>query len=172
MTKFGRFTIIKLVGTEIRVNDRMPGAEDLTIQLEAMDVRIRDFREPFDDFGAHLVKNHIPRQFRRRGFPRRWAPLSPSYAAWKRRKYGNLPLLVLTGRMKAGFRHEATKRTVRIINRVRAGQKSGLPRYLYHQYGTEKMPARPAVQLRRKERALLSQLVERYLRKRPPGGGA
>jgi hypothetical protein len=165
----GRKATVKIVGAEIQFSGGVDKA-DVVDYLNALYVRAQDLQQPLQRFGAYLVDKHIPRQFEAQGTPKRWAPLSPAYAAWKRRHYGNLPKLVLTGAMQAGFRWQVTLQTLRVINRVKAGQRGGVPRWTYHQLGTEHMPARPMLQITNKDREQFRQFVYAWLTFETGGG--
>ena len=159
----GRKTTVKLVGSEVTVRNAIE-VDDFVAYLEALGMRFDDFQPVMERFGQYLVEEHIPRQFKQRGTPKRWAPLSPQYAAWKRRHYGNLPILMLSGRMAAGFKYETTKRTLRIINRVAAGQRGNkTPRWTWHQNGTATIPARPMLQINKFDYARLRQFAQAYV---------
>lgn len=169
LTRFGRsqgrLTVVKVAGGELVVRFGSIDKDDLAAYLQDIDLRMQDIRPVLDRYGEYIVNEHIPRQFAAQGTPRRWASLSPAYARQKARRYPGRPILVRTGRMRRGFRWEARPRSLRIINRVRAGQRGrGLPRWFYHQSGTEKMPARPMLQMTDKDRDKLSEFTEDHLR--------
>jgi hypothetical protein len=66
--------------------------------------------------------------------------------------------------MKQGFKSETTKRTLRIINRVAAGQRGNkTPRWTWHQLGTETMPARPMLQINQHDYTRLRQFAQAYV---------
>lgn len=159
----GRKTTVKLLGADVTIRNGLE-TDDFVTYLDDLGLRFNDLQPVLGRFGEYLVEEHIPRQFKKRGTPKRWAPLSPDYAALKRRLYGNLPLLVLSGRMKAGFTSEATKRTLRVINRVAAGQgRNKTPRWTWHQNGTETMPARPMLQINQYDYTRLRQFAQAYV---------
>lgn len=159
----GRKTTVKLLGADVTIRNGIE-TDDFVAYLEDLGLRVNDFQPVMERFGEYLVEEHIPRQFKRRGTPKRWAPLSQAYADRKRRQYGNLPLLVLSGRMKAGFKYEATKRTLRVINRVAAGQgRNKTPRWTWHQDGTDTMPARPMLQINPYDYTRLRQFAQSYV---------
>jgi hypothetical protein len=65
---------------------------------------------------------------------RPWAPLTPKYRAWKIKHHGNLPKLILSGKMLW------TTRFGRVGNRITVD----MPHYgIFHQKGTPRMKARP-----------------------------
>ena len=153
---------IAVPGADVIVSDS--GVADVMVdRLEGLNLRMQDFEPVFDIYGRYIVEKHIPSQFARKGYPARWAPLSPAYAAWKARHFPGKPLLVRMGKMKAGFTWEARKQSLRIINRVKAGQRGGVPRWIYHQDGTDRMPARRMVQIGAKERAKLREIARQHL---------
>jgi phage gpG-like protein len=171
MTSFGRSqgrqTVVKLVGADLKVNT----GDTTTVleRLERIGGRMRNWQPVLDEFGQYLVEQHIPRQFKAQGTPR-WAKLSARYARWKLQHYGRQPILIASGAMSKGFRWQATKRTLRVINQVSAGQGGGEPRWAYHQNGTSRMPARPMVQLTPKDYELLHTYAAAYLMTEQGGG--
>lgn len=164
----GEETIVKVLGANISI--RRSG-DDVLDYLEGIGLRAKDMQTPLDRFGRYLVEQHIPRQFAQQGTPKRWAALNKQYAAWKRRRYGNLPKLVLSGAMRKGFKWEVTARTLKVINRVKSGQKGrGVPRWQYHQRGTDNMPARPMLQITEKDRDMLRELAQDWILFETGGG--
>lgn len=159
----GTRTEIKLVGADV-VLTTSDGNQQMMSRLEALDIAAKDFQPLMEQFGAYVVDDHIAKQFKKQGTPKRWAPLSKRYEKWKRDNYGNLPKLILTERMSKGFKYQATPRTLKIINRVTAGQgKNKTPRWIWHQDGTETMPARPMLQLGKRDYAVLIKLAHKHL---------
>jgi len=159
----GRRTVVKVLGGTASLS--FGDTADVIRFYEDAERRLNDLSEPLDQYGRYTVEEHIPRQFAARGTPKRWASLSAKYAAWKAKYYPGRPLLVLSGRMKAGFRWKARKRSLQIINRVTAGQKgNNTPRWRWHQDGTPRMPARPMLQVTDKDLAELSRLIFAHVR--------
>lgn len=153
----GRRTVVNVLGGTVGL--AFDDEADILRFFEDAEGRLSDLSEPLDEYGRYLVEEHIPRQFKRQGTPKRWASLSKKYREWKEKHYPGRPILVLSGRMKAGFRWKARKRSLQIINRVTAGQKNKTPRWQWHQSGTGKMPARPMLQVTDKDLAVLSGLI-------------
>lgn len=164
----GKKTVVKSLGVDIQMQYWSAG--EMLDYLEGVGLRAKDMQTPFDRYGKYLVEEHIPHQFEQQGTPKRWAPLSKKYAEWKRRHYGNLPKLVLTGRMREGFSWEVTARSLKVVNRVKAGQRGGVPRWTYHQLGTSKMPARPMLYLTKKDRDKLRDLAREWITFETGGG--
>lgn len=157
----GRQTVLKVAGGVIYT--RSAGEEPLGLRLEEIGARLHDMQPVLDEYGRYLVNTHIPAQFAALGTPARWAPLSLRYARWKALHHPGQPLLVRTGAMKAGFHWNSGPRSLRIVNRIRAGQSGGEPRWQYHQWGTAQLPARPVIQLTNKDRRRLQELAEEYI---------
>jgi phage gpG-like protein len=169
LTRFGRsqgrLTVVKVAGGELVIRYGSIDKDDFATYLRNIGLRMQDIKPVLDKYGEYIVNEHILRQFVAQGTPRRWAPLSPAYARRKARRYPGRPILVRTTRMKRGFRWEARPRSLRVINRVMAGQKGrGRPRWHYHQEGTSKMPARPMLQFTDADRDRLHEFAEEHLR--------
>jgi len=156
----GKKTVVKLTGCEVTIQER--GTQEAITYLNTLQLRAKDMRVPLSRFGAYMVDEAIPAQFKAQGTPERWAPLSKKYAAWKRAHYGNLPKLVITGAMRDAFTWEVTPRTLRIENSVKY--------WTYHQTGTRKMPARPPLNVRKIDRAKLNELAALWMLQETGGG--
>lgn len=81
---------------------------------------------------------------------RPWKSLTPSYDKWKRKNFGSLPILRLTGEMldRASIEVDDNQFFVKSSD---AG--------FYHQFGTRKMSARPWVGIPDKSLGILSQIA-------------
>ena len=156
----GKKTVVKLTGVDVQIQSYSAG--EVLDYLQNVGLRAKDMQVPLQRFGAYLVDDHIARQFAQQGTPKRWAPLSKRYAAWKRANYGNLPKLVLTGAMRDSFTYQVTPHTLRIESRVKY--------WTYHQTGTRKMPARPILNLTRKDRDTLSRIALDWITFETGGG--
>lgn len=159
----GSRTVVKLIGCEVVITASR-GADSVANHLTDVADNAEHFQPVMKQYGDYIISQHIPNQFAKQGTPKRWARLSDQYAEWKRRNYGNLPKLVLTGRMRGGFKVETGPRSMRVLNRVTAGQRgNNTPRWVWHQYGTENMPARPMIQIGKKERDILRRFARSHL---------
>ena len=157
----GLVTTVNVVGGDVSI--LMTGEMALFDRLDWLRVQLKDMRVLMAKFGEYLVREHIPGQFKAQGTPRRWAPLSARYAAWKRANYGNLPILILSGRMSKGFTYEAHARTLVIVNRVTAGQSdTSTPRWVFHQFG-QRRKNRPMLQIGKRDHQRLQALAREYL---------
>lgn len=89
-----------------------------------------------------------------------WAPLSPAYARRKRAKYGDRPILVASGRLRASL---TTSPDVRRVDRDSMEVGSTVPYGVFHQRGTKRMPARPPVALPESFRRDAVRIFQRHL---------
>jgi phage gpG-like protein len=158
----GKITVILVLGGAIQIG--VTDDKDIIRFFEDKETKLKNMKQPLEKYGEYLVTDHIVRQFAQQGFPKRWAQLSPEYAKWKRRHYPGRKILELTGKMKGGFRVDAGPKSMRIVNRVTAGQRRNkIPRWEWHQYGTGIMPARPMLQITEDDMAELTDIVFAWL---------
>lgn len=130
---------------------RVTGLEN----LQDAEGELREWGErPFDGGAALRIKKNwntrIAEAYASKGksIGMDWPPLSPAYAAWKRRHFPNKSLLVLTGKMKNSLTVNKSRNV--IFNRAGGRQLILGTRIKYakfHQYGTKKMPARPFIKI-------------------------
>lgn len=85
-----------------------------------------------------------------------WKALSPAYSKWKRRNYGSLPMLRVTGKML----EQAT-----IENKGNRFNVVTSPVGMYHQFGTTKMPARPWMGVSNASLDILSRIAIKHILK-------
>lgn len=100
------------------------------------------------------------------GFPR-WAPLSPSYRAWKSEHHPGKPILVLTGRLRAMLTGEGSGLQIQMDRRsltISASYPVGTWNLVeLHHLGTRRMPARPAFRLTTPEKTRWVKYLHEYL---------
>tara|TARA_Y100000310_G_scaffold333905_2_gene412439 strand:+ start:12902 stop:13381 length:480 start_codon:yes stop_codon:yes gene_type:complete len=125
--------------------------------------KLDDLR-PFLDGVADLLLAVMADQFDSGGGrSASWEPLSPRYAAQKRAKWGQRPLLVASGEM----RESLTQRGGRHIERRPLADVlefgSRVPYAIYHQMGTQRMPQRKILDLVDRDRRAIMKLLQRYL---------
>ena len=125
------------------VEIRITGDEDLLKKLDEVIKRSSHFQRPLRK-AAERVREASRANFTSDGFASGgWEPLDPEYAAWKLGHYGVAPELVRTGTLAESIGGRGVPIEVDAHN-----MKARLPEIKYakfHQYGTEKMPARPIV---------------------------
>lgn len=92
---------------------------------------------------------------------RAWTPLSPRYAAQKRRAGYAGGILVRTGRLRASLTGGSADSITRIKPQdLEVGTR--VPYAKYHQGGTRKMPARPPLRVTAAQKRFLLQLIQRF----------
>jgi phage gpG-like protein len=126
------------------------GDNVLLRELRGWQIRAVDARPAFE-LMADAFGDAETRQFDSEGAygSGGWAPLSPSYAAWKDRHYPGKPILERSG----ALRHALTQRPFGIEHiqnhfaefGIAANASTGPYYGQFHQEGTDKMPARPVV---------------------------
>ena len=102
--------------------------------------------------GRHFNRNNAQNY----GF----APLSPEYAAAKKKKYGNKPILVRTGLWKKQALQGSVKKTAKGVV-LKPNNPPPYAKYLEH--GTEKMPARPAYTVNAEDEINLQGFIDRVV---------
>lgn len=155
--RFGKTTVIKVVGGEVEYRFADNRKTDLVRKVEHFGQAVRDWSPVFQAFGPYMLRS-ISRNFEAEGRPGRWAPLRPATIRERIREgYGAGPILVRTGRLKRGFRFEARPRTFRLFNRV--------PYYPHHQYGAPRanIPRRQMVVLLRQDQAEFTKIARKHL---------
>lgn len=113
--------------------------EDARLHLERIAAFLVDLR-PFWPKVVPLFVGWMRKQFETEGQfgGRRWAALSPSYAAWKALAYPGRGILVATGDLKG-----AASRPLRTARARSLTLTINDPKLQYHETGTPRMPARP-----------------------------
>ncbi len=141
-----------VVGNEMQIVME-PGGAQLLRGMEQWTRLLDDYTEVWP-YVIRLIRAHHARTFDSEGsatgggLRRRWAPLSPRYAAAKARRYPGRPILVRTSALRTamveggpGSRVKSGKKAVEVGLRGRIQRIAE-----YHQKGTPIMPARPPVQ--------------------------
>lgn len=124
-----------------------PSLTSLSAAFERAGAEVADVAKHIYPKLAPALEAAVDRQFEARGAgPQQgaWAPLSKDYAAWKEQHYPGMPLLELTGAMRAALTVSTDPKALRSIS----GQEfdfgtKGVPYASYHQTGAPRLPARP-----------------------------
>lgn len=90
-----------------------------------------------------------------------WAPLSPAYAAAKRRRWGKKPILQASGLLKTSLTTRPFP--VDVVEAHFAVFGTDLDYAGYHQAGTDRMPARPVIDLPESLRQRWVKILQRWL---------
>jgi phage gpG-like protein len=119
----------------------------LAVAFERAGAEVQDFGKWVFPKLAPVFEEAIDEQFAARGagpMSGAWAPLTKDYAEWKSGRYPGMPLLELTGELRAALTTSSAPSSYRQwgANEFSFGTM-GLEYASYHQVGTGRMPARP-----------------------------
>lgn len=120
----------------------------LEMRLGGLFTGLRDLRPVWGDLHT-IFMEFMKRVFATEGAHggQRWAPLSPAYAAWKRRHYGDLPILHLRGTLSKSFTEAAAEGHVYRTGPAFMEAGSSVRYARAHQWGyaQRNLPARPII---------------------------
>lgn len=124
---------------DIKIKVDLDNQEDTKEYLDDLKKRMRDLRPVWPSLQSSL-KNYMISNFTAQGLPSGgWKPLDAEYASWKATNFPGAPMLVQSGEL---FRQVSQGPKLESGARDAKFKFSGkIARF--HQYGTEKMPARP-----------------------------
>jgi hypothetical protein len=147
----------KLLELVITVDDT-----ELRLKFGRFAGRLADLRSFWLEYFAPQFFADIQRNFKTQGRPvGGWRPLSARYARWKLANYGRLPILQLRRYMVESFRMGGRGSYLRVAKRS-AEMGSRDRKVRFHQYGTDRMPARPPIWIAGKR--VYQPLLNRWLR--------
>jgi phage gpG-like protein len=158
MPRWGRQTRIKFVGGDLLV--KVSGNENILANLTGIVARSKDLRIPFNAFRPVWI-NAIQEAWDSGGEPVPWPALSPAYAAWKQSAYPGKPIMRLTDRLYDSLTSQ-TSDTIWFVGPKSMQLGTRVPYFIYHQTGTNKMPARPVLTLPAHAAAALVTMVLNY----------
>ena len=124
------------------------GDKDLHAKLKRLGSKLDDYSGAMKDIGRSLASYYAGEAFASQGgvYGEVWAPLSPSYAIAKAKKYPGRGLLVRTGKMQQGFTATTNSHSALITNKVSY--------YKYHQ-----SPEEPRTRIPRRKMAGVNEEV-------------
>lgn len=158
MAKFGKFTRIKLVGGTLNFNLEGNAIPKWAKRHDHFKTFAKDMSPFFLDYGEYQLKS-IDRNFVAEGRPKKWTSLAPSTIALRLAAgFGVRPILQRTGRLRRSFKMSATKRTMKITNRV--------PYFQMHQQDDgagKKLPRRIMVLLLDQDKAQLTRKFRSHI---------
>lgn len=118
------------------------GVDQVTLSLQSMAAKAVDLSEEMDEIGQELLEffqNDVyDTEGAALGSP--WAALADSTIAQKLKRYGDTPMLVATGLMKASYQLYTAAGWLLIQNEAQNDRGDYYAKY--HQDGTTKMPQR------------------------------
>lgn len=140
------------------------GFEPFNLRLDRFSDQLRDAEPAFEAMATYQVEVVNKRQFRQQGSAEtgKWAPLSPPYARWKAKRRPGRPILVFDGDLRDSMTiphngvWEVWDRGFVVGTAVDYA--------IYHQKGTDHMPARPLLgSPRRSDTRALTKILQRWI---------
>lgn len=134
--------------------------------------RLRDFSVVWPDV-AEVLREIIAETFDTEGTSggQAWQPLTPRYAAWKRRKVGNKPIEELSGALRASLTRKNARGSVETYTATELTLGSSL-RYARVQHtGNRRLPARPLLRLTESDKRRMVKAVQTLLIQEVEHGG-
>jgi phage gpG-like protein len=145
---------------------------ELTKYLSRLASRMNDATPMFREVGE-VVKASVERNFAVggrysgntfnvgpidtiQGGSSKWRELSPEYKKYKRRKYGNQPILTATGALRGSITIIPSSNSVEIGPTEKYG--------VYHQLGTKNMAMRPFLVLQYADVSKIIKLIKEYFK--------
>jgi phage gpG-like protein len=161
MTKFGRDTRVKLLGSEVVFRLQNNAIDDYRRRLSEFGRKVSDLSPVFKDFGTYMLRS-IDRNFAAQGRPRRWQALAASTVRQRLAQgYGAAPILQRTRKLRTSFKVKYTKTTMSITNTARS--KRGFPYFQVHQDGGKRIPQRVMVTLLQQDRTQFTKLYRKHI---------
>lgn len=157
------------------ISIEVQGEKELTVGLTKMADDIADLTPYWGDVQQEFYKIE-KEQFAtegKSGASGWWKQLSMPYADIKARNYGDLPILELTGALKASLTSETATGAITKKEKDSLTLGSSISYAHWHQTGTPKgqMPARPPISLNENQHAQLLRKLTRQLKERAQRNG-
>lgn len=130
----------------------LPRWSELT---ESMHERASDLSAVFEA-GDEAFRVEMNQQFRTEGeyfLGKKWAPLSPAYAARKPTPPPPFGILYRSGELWKSLTDESHEDHVKVITPTSGTYGTAIPYAKYHQQGTPKMPQRKVIEIRKRLKA-------------------
>lgn len=152
------------------------GVDQVSRLFDRIGNGVNDFTKPYKKISTDFYKSQDT-TFKNEGNfegKQKWQKLSKAYELWKRKKYGNQPILVLTG----ALRKAATKRNA-FGSIFDLSPKSllmgvdidvnGWNLAALHQFGTKKMPKREVIRISNVQKKRWVDFIRNYIHKLTKG---
>lgn len=123
---------------------------------------VRDFSPVWDQIRIdfhRIEEEQFSSEGARSGHP--WAPLSPTYEAWKTKHFPGRSILQLTGQMWGEFAVGVGMQTE--ITPMKLTMEPSMQRAVYHQQGTRTMPQRKVVDLTEEDKMGWIKMIHNYI---------
>lgn len=139
------------------------GETQVNRMLSRTTEKMADLR-PFLDATAEMFREGLVEQFASEGArSKKWAPLSPIYAAWKAKRWGAKPILEASGRLQRSLTSTGGENIERRPGKDTLEFGTIVPYASYHQTGTKTMPQRKILDLTSNDRRATMKLLQRFL---------
>lgn len=147
----------------ITVNLEITGLEKATSQVDELAEKMKDMSKPLKEAGDYLMEFFMMDVYGTQGsaLGKKWAPLTPKYAAEKFKKWGWRPILVASGKMSESYSLKVASDYLLISNDAKNDR--GDYYAAYHQEGTSKMVARPIMKFPRKQLQGVTDIIVNHI---------
>lgn len=163
--KWGKQTVAKFFGGKITFSLSADKSKaDYIKDVDDVIARSTNLQPAFKAVGDYLLGS-TRRTFEAEGRPKRWQALSPTTIADRARKgFAPGPILVRTRRLMNSLTRRGAPGLV-LRARPRSLQyTSTVPYFKYHQFGTDRIPARVMLLLQKQDHSQISRIINTYIR--------
>lgn len=123
----------------VAIQMQVPGATAVNVRLTRFGGLITNWTPFWREYAAPLIFDRIQDNFKTEGgWVGGWKPLSPAYAAWKVRHYGQKPILQRTGTLVRSLTWQngaVGPGGIAEMSETRAAFGTRVPYAIYHQLG-------------------------------------
>lgn len=141
------------------ISVRVEGAGKAVAAFDEVETGIQNPRGPLQTVLREVMYPAVAERFAQSGPG--WKPLSPLYAAYKRQRFGNQPILVATGKMRDALTGKSGSVYTVAQNWIQIRIDQATPYARYHQTGTKRIPARPPVSFTTEQQVQMGAVLER-----------
>lgn len=158
----------------LKFTGSVEGEVQLLRSFERFTEGVTNLEPAFEEVGID-VREILVEQFAHEG--NGWAPLTPAYAARKRRLYGDKPILRATDRMFLSLTNKGAEGNITDIHPMEASygtsvkSKGGFPYPRAHQRGAGNLPQRKIFALTEANKRRITRTMQRYVVETARGAG-
>lgn len=143
------------------IDVRIEGLNKLQNKLSDITNKLKGAKQFYSSVGAYIQRQTIKERFDKEQTPEgeKWKPLKPSTikARNKRHKTSRMKILQDTGELRRSIKYEADNEKVKV--------GSNLIYARTHQFGRDKIPARPFLGVTKQERQHIVKMLTQYIKK-------
>lgn len=151
----------------MQISVKVEGLDKVRKKLKVTTEKLKDMRQFWSSVGMYVQKQTIKERFDKEQTPdgQKWKPLAPATIKhrMKRHKKGNMKILQDTGELRRSVKYEADTHSVKV--------GSNLIYARTHQFGRDKIPARPFLGVTDNEKQHITSMFTQYLKRNVFGGG-